>query len=189
MNILVAPSRQSAVRYLTNLAALFRGRLHDKTFMKNINTQNSFTHDTALLLLRGITGTVFVYHGAQKLFGSLDGFASYLSSLGIPFPQANAVLAASTEFFGGLALLAGIRVGIVAVPLVITMLVACFAHRSGGFAAANGGMEYPLTLAVVISAIGLLGAGRFTLENLIATLRVKSVPLDLSQHEPALREQ
>ena len=157
--------------------------------MKNINSQNSFTHDGALLLLRGIAGAVFVYHGAQKLFGGLDGFAGYLSSLGIPFPQANAVLAASTEFFGGLALLAGIRVGIIAVPLVITMLVACFAHRTGGFAAANGGLEYPLTLAFVITSIGLLGAGRFTLGNLVATLRVKSEPLDLSQREPALREQ
>ena len=157
--------------------------------MKNINTQNSFTHDAALLLLRGITGAVFVYHGAQKLFGGLDGFAGYLTSLGIPFPQANAILAASTEFFGGLFLLGGFRVGLTAVPLVITMLVACFAHRAGGFAAADGGMEYPLTLAAVTAAIGLLGAGRFNFGNLVTRLRVKSEPLDLSQTEPLMREQ
>jgi putative oxidoreductase len=157
--------------------------------MKNINSQNTFTHDSALLLLRGITGAVFAYHGAQKLFGGLEGFAGYLSSLGIPFPHANAVLAASTEFFGGIALLAGIRVSIVAVPLVITMLVACFAHRAGGFNSQNGGMEYPLTLSVVTAAIGLLGAGRFALGNLVAMLRAKSEPFDLSQREALLREQ
>jgi putative oxidoreductase len=157
--------------------------------MKNINSHNSFTHDSALLLLRGITGTVFVYHGAQKLFGGLQGFAGYLSSLGIPFPQANAIVAASTEFFGGLLLLAGVRVGLVAAPLVITMLVACFTHRAGGFASQNGGMEYPLTLAVVTAAIGLLGSGRFTVVRLLAKLRTRSAALDLSQREPLLHEQ
>jgi putative oxidoreductase len=157
--------------------------------MKNINSPNSFTHDSALLLLRGITGSVFVYHGAQKLFGGLEGFAGYVGSLGIPFPQANAVLAASTEFFGGLLLLAGVRVGLAAVPLVITMLVACYAHRAGGFDSQKGGMEYPLTLAIVTASLGLLGAGRFTLGTLVAGLRAKSEPLDLSQREPLLREQ
>lgn len=153
--------------------------------MKNTNSQNSVTQDSALLLLRAITGAVFVYHGAQKLFGGLDGFAGYLSSLGIPFPQANAGLAASTEFFGGLLLLAGFRVGWASVPLVITMLVACFAHRNGGFNSQNGGMEYPLTLAVVTASIGLLGAGRFTAGQLLLFLRAQSASLDLSQREPA----
>jgi hypothetical protein len=41
----------------------------------------------------------------------------------------------------------------------------------------------------VTAAIGLLGAGRFALGNLVAMLRAKSEPFDLSQREALLREQ
>ena len=68
--------------------------------------------DVALLLLRSILGVVFVYHGAQKLFGiwggmGLEGFEGFLASIGVPFAGASAVLVAAIEFFGGLALIAG----------------------------------------------------------------------------------
>jgi putative oxidoreductase len=145
--------------------------------MKTLTIRNHNTHDTALLLLRTMTGAVFAFHGAQKLFGlfgghGLNGFAAYLGSLGIPFPLANAWLAASAEFLGGVALLAGVGVGFASVPLVVTMLVASFALRAGGFDAQKGGFEFPLTLAVVTASVGLLGAGRFTLLN--ALRRVKN---------------
>ena len=135
--------------------------------MKTLNLRNSTTHDAALLLLRGITGTVFTYHGAQKLFGlfggaGLTGFAGYLDSIGIPFPLANASLAAGAEFLGGLALLAGVGVGVASLPLIVTMLVACFALRANGFDSQKGGFEFPLTLGIVTAAIGLLGPGRFS---------------------------
>lgn len=153
--------------------------------------RNQYTNNVALLLLRGIAGAVFTFHGAQKLFGvfggpGLNGFAGYLGSLGIPFPLANAYLAAGAEFFGGLALLAGFGVGIASVPLVVTMLVACFALRTGGFDSQKGGFEFPLTLAVVTTAVGLLGSGRYTLRAVLARLRDKSQSLQLGSTEPSL---
>ncbi|MBA4148177.1 MAG: DoxX family protein [Verrucomicrobia bacterium] len=154
--------------------------------MKTANVENQFSHDTALLLLRGITGAVFVFHGAQKLFGGLNGFAGYLASLGIPFPQLNAGLAAGVEFFGGLALIVGLRTSWAAIPLVATMLVACFALRNGGFDSQQGGMEFPLTLALVTAAIGLLGAGRFTLGHAVARLRSGSERI--AERKPLLHE-
>lgn len=145
--------------------------------MKTLDIRNSTTHDSALLLLRGITGTVFTYHGAQKLFGlfggpGLSGFAGYLDSIGIPFALANASLAAGAEFFGGLALLAGVGVGFASVPLVITMLVACSALRANGFDSQKGGFEFPITLGILTAAIGLLGPGRFSLTRVFRGSRV-----------------
>jgi putative oxidoreductase len=156
--------------------------------MKTLAIRNSTTHDFALLLLRAIAGTVFAYHGAQKLFGlfggpGLNGFAGYLGTIGIPFPLANAGLAAGAEFFGGLTLLAGVRVGVVSVPLGITMVVACFALRANGFDSQNGGFEFPLTLGILTAAIGLLGAGRFTLGR--PWRRVRSSPGRTAIQQPS----
>lgn len=159
--------------------------------MKTTTIRNQGSHETALLLLRVMLGTVFAFHGAQKLFGwfggpGLNGFASYLGSLGIPFPLANAYLAAGTEFIGGLALIAGVFVGFASIPLTITMLVACFALRAGGFDAQKGGFEFPLTLAVMTAAIGLLGAGRFTVTNVGLRTRNEKQSADVSHRQPSL---
>ena len=148
--------------------------------MKTINLRNQTTQDIALLLLRLIVGSVFIFHGSQKLFGGLDGFAGYLTSLGVPFPHLNAALAAGTEFIGGISLLVGFGTGFASVPLVITMAVACYAHSAAGFDSQKGGMEYPLTLGIVTAAIGLLGARRFSIEQVIAKLSARNRDADLS---------
>ncbi len=130
--------------------------------------------DLGLLTLRLGLATVFMYHGSQKLFGAfggpgLEGFTGYLTQLGIPFASLNAVLAASTEFFGGVALLVGLFVPLVSIPMVFTMLVAAFsAHQ--GFNAAAGGNEYPLMLAFATAALGMLGAGHFSVQALFPSV-------------------
>ena len=147
--------------------------------MTLISLRHRHAHDTALLLLRVMAGIVFAYHGAGKLFGAfggpgITGFSGYLGSLGIPFPLINAWLAAGTEFFGGLALIAGIGVRWASIPLTVTMLVASFVVNGKAFAATNGGLEYSLTLAVVSAALGLLGAGRFSLAALVRRTATQS---------------
>ncbi|AGA30858.1 DoxX family protein [Singulisphaera acidiphila] len=134
--------------------------------------QGVWTSELGRFLLRGALGVVFVGHGAQKLFGvfggpGLTGFSGFLDGLGIPFPMVNAVLAGSAEFFGGLALLAGVGTRAAAALLVVTMTVAAFAVRSRGLSVQNGGMEYPLVLAVLLFGIGLIGPGRLTVGSLI----------------------
>ena len=114
-----------------------------------------------------MVGLVFAFHGSQKLFGWFGGYGleatgQWMESLGLPFGTLSAVLAGGTEFFGGLALAAGLWSRWVAIPLAGTMLVGAFTAHSG-FDAQQGGMEYPLTLAAVCVALALLGGGRFAL--------------------------
>jgi len=62
--------------------------------------------DAGLVLMRGMLGAVFVFHGSQKLFGWFGGYGlqatgQWMESIGIPFGFVSAALAGSTEFFGG----------------------------------------------------------------------------------------
>ena len=134
-----------------------------------LNPMNSSTQriDLALLALRLTAGAVFVYHGAQKLFGAFGGYgiegtAGWMESIGIPFPVLSASLAGGAEFFGGLALIVGLGARLLSIPLTFTMLVA-IATTGGVFDNTAGGFEYPLVLAVLVASIGLVGPGRYAL--------------------------
>jgi putative oxidoreductase len=123
-------------------------------------------NDFALLLIRLILAAIFIYHGGGKLFGwfgghGLHGTAGFFAEHGIPYPQVAAVLSGATEFFGGLVLVLGIGTRLVAIPMAFNMAVACTTVHYGAFAAPRG-MEYPLTLAVVLVVMVALGPGRFT---------------------------
>ncbi|HTN74384.1 MAG TPA: DoxX family protein [Pirellulaceae bacterium] len=133
----------------------------------------SSAHHSGLLLMRIILGVVFMFHGSQKLFGlfggpGLEGFAGFLGTLGVPLPMLNAILASVAEFGGGLLLLVGLGTRLVAVPLVITMLIAAFKVHGGAFSAQASGLEYPLTLGLVTAGLGLTGAGAFSLDHVFA---------------------
>ena len=141
----------------------------------NTSTIHNRMQDAGSLLMRGVLGTVFVFHGSQKLFGwfggyGLQGTGQWMESIGIPFGLVSATLAGSIEFFGGLLLLAGIATRLVSMPMVITMIVAvATAHH--GFDAGQGGGEYPITLAAVLAGLGLIGPGRWTLPEAISRAR------------------
>ena len=148
--------------------------------MPSPGRSHALASDLGLLLIRLMLAAVFVFHGSQKLFGWFDGHgirgtAGFFDSLGIPMATTSAVVAGAAEFFGGLVLLLGTGTRLAAVPLIVTMLVATFtAHY--GFDAARGGMEYALTLAVVLTGLLLMGPGRFTLLRLIRKDRTSPRP-------------
>lgn len=125
--------------------------------------------DLGLLSMRLMLGVVFVFHGAQKLFGvfgghGIEGTAQFFESIGIPLPTVSVIAAGGAEFFGGLLLAAGVAPRLAALALAGTMFVAAFTAHSG-FAAQAGGMEYPLTLGVVSLGLFLTGPGRLTLRR------------------------
>ncbi|MEQ8767078.1 MAG: DoxX family protein [Planctomycetota bacterium] len=133
-----------------------------------MSQQRQFS-DLGLVLVRLALASVFVFHGSQKLFGwfggyGIDGTAQWMGNLGIPLPIVSTVLAGSAELFGGLLIGLGAFVRLVSIPVAFTMLVAGFTAHSG-FDASQGGMEYPLVLALVTAGIGLTGAGRWSVDG------------------------
>lgn len=127
--------------------------------------------DVGLLLIRCMVGVVMSFHGSQKLFGvfggsGIGGMIGYLQSKNVPLPTVSAWAAALAEFAGGLVLIAGVGVRAVVPFTVFTMLVAAFMSHGGAFDSQKGGMEYPLTLAVVMLGILLTGPGALTARRL-----------------------
>jgi putative oxidoreductase len=138
--------------------------------------QNSeSTLDVVKLILRGVLGWVFMYHGSQKLFGwlggsGIDGTASYFSSQGIHPSTFVAVVSGATELGGGIMLLAGLLTPLAGAALGADMLVAIFkVNASNGLISekAAGGYEINLTLLAMAASIALIGAGRISIDRLI----------------------
>src|SRR6266851_2414422 len=97
-------------------------------------------HPTARLqtwgiaILRVVVGSVFLVHGAQKLFMlGIPAVAAFMTHIGMPLPMASARLLTVVEFFCGLALVAGLLTRWAAVPLAVVMAVAMIrVHLSAG---------------------------------------------------------
>ncbi len=134
-------------------------------------------NDSAALALRVVAGLIFAAHGAQKLFGwfggyGLDGTGQFFGSVGLNPGYLMALLAGAAEFFGGLALIAGVLVRPAAAALAFAMLVAIFAvHASKGFFLDKGGYEYALALFAVSLSLVFSGAGRFSVDRMLAGAR------------------
>jgi putative oxidoreductase len=138
--------------------------------------------DLGLLLIRLMLGVVGVFHGGQKLFGLFGGpglkaTAGAFEGLHLPQPTAGAVLAGAAEFFGGILLALGIFPRLAALPWAFAMFVAAFKVHYPNFSAQNNGMEYPLTLAIVLIGLFFTGPGRLTLAHAFgAGPRSRSAP-------------
>ena len=119
------------------------------------------------LALRLYLAPIFIAVGLHK-FMNLSDIADWFGNpdwgLGLPAPMLMAILAASAELFGGIALLFGIAVRWFVIPLMITMLVAAFAVHwdKGWFAVAPGNPE--TSTAKPLATLGIPAAKR-SLEN------------------------
>lgn len=93
----------------------------------------------APLALRLYLAPIFWIAGTNKISGFDDTVAWFGNpdwGLGLPFPWLMAFLAASTEVAGAIGLLLGLAVRWLAIPLMVTMLVAAFAvHWENGWQA------------------------------------------------------
>jgi putative oxidoreductase len=136
---------------------------------------NPFTTDKAgsagLLVLRLFLGLGLLAHGLQKflVFG-VSGFAGFLEKLGTPAPQLSAWLSASTELAGGLLVAAGLLTRPAAALLAVNMGVAAVLAHSGYFITNTPpGREYALNLAAAFAALALTGAGRYSIDQRLAS--------------------
>ncbi len=134
--------------------------------------------DLALLILRVAFGVCFIVHGMGKLGlvgpGNMEGFTSWLKSLGFPMPALQARLAMLTELVGGALLMVGLGTRAAAVFILVAMLVAAFTgHKGGGYLITNNppGNEYALNLGILMVVLLLLGPGQYSLDHLLFAVR------------------
>jgi putative oxidoreductase len=148
-----------------------------------------------LLLLRlGVGGTLMA-HGYPKLFGGPgkkppervakllgpnwpaaverggpEGFASALESMDVPYPLAGAYASGSAEFFGGMALILGLKTRLAALMVAGNLSVAIWkVHWQKGLYG-EGGFEFPLSLATGAATLGLTGPGAVSVDGLCSKL-------------------
>ncbi|MGI8497191.1 MAG: DoxX family protein [Gemmatimonadaceae bacterium] len=128
--------------------------------------------DVGLLVLRVILGVIFAAHGAQKIFMmGLAATSGMFAQIGIPLPRLSAPAVALLEFGGGLALIAGLLTPLVALGLAIDMLGAVLMVKAKGGFFAPRGAEYELLLCAASVALGLTGAGAYSLDRVMRARR------------------
>lgn len=123
--------------------------------------------DYGIALLRVTLGVMFLAHGLLlKVFVfTMPGTAAFFESIGFPGWLAYATVIAET--IGGLLLIAGLHIRLVALALTPILLGAWYVHAGNGwvFSAPNGGWEYPAYLLVLCVAQALLGSGALSLRR------------------------
>lgn len=132
--------------------------------------------DVALLVLRVFLGVIFLAHGAQKLFGAFggDGIAGtkgFFEQIGIRPAGPMAVVAALTEFGGGLLVLTGLLTPLGALAVAGTMIIAIVkVHGKSGFFIQKGGYEYNVAVIGMAATLILAGAGEYSLDATLGIL-------------------
>jgi putative oxidoreductase len=85
-----------------------------------------------------IVGFGFLAHGWAKWSRGPSGFGKLLAQIGVPLPDLTAWLVMLVEILGGLAILAGVLVAMVSLPLIVSLLVAMFTVQLRfGFSSVN----------------------------------------------------
>lgn len=125
--------------------------------------------DTSLLFLRLVIAYFFIPAGWQKLMAGEQKWlwlGNQMQYFGIYFlPITWGLLAACTEFFGGVAMLLGVGVRIAAFFMMCVMIVALRMH----FATGDSWQIWwrPLSLFIILIALIFAGAGYFSFNALI----------------------
>ena len=133
----------------------------------------------ALVPLRLVIGFGFAAHGYAKLSRGPENFATILAALGVPQPHVMAWATSLLEFVGGLAVMAGVFVVPLTLPLAAIMLTALFSvHLQYGFSSIRlkavtpsgaefGPVGYEVNLLYIAGLLALAvgGPGRLSLTS------------------------
>ncbi|HKB96744.1 MAG TPA: DoxX family protein [Rhizomicrobium sp.] len=135
--------------------------------------------------LRLIVGYGFMEHGYAKLVRGPEAFAAILHALGVPAPELLAWATIGIELLGGLAVLLGLLIPLMSVPMAIVLLVAIFTvHLPNGFSSiklmsvdaagahfGQPGYETDLLYLAGLAALMLGGPGPLALDRLLLRAR------------------
>jgi putative oxidoreductase len=136
------------------------------------------------LILRLTLGLVMFPHGAQKLLGWYGGFGFdgtlgfFTEKMGLPWIIAFLIIMG--ESFGSLGLLVGFLTRFSAVSIGVIMLGAItLVHWPNGFfmnwfgKQVGEGFEYHLLVLGIATVLTIIGAGRWSVDQLVAEKVVK----------------
>jgi putative oxidoreductase len=121
-----------------------------------------------LLLLRVVVGVTMMLHGYNhwRGGGKIAGTARWFSGLGLRQGILQAWMSVVTEIGAGFLLVLGLLTPLACAAVISVMLIAgLLAHRKNGFFVFKDGFEYVLVLAVVCLLLGLVGPGRFSVDD------------------------
>ena len=138
--------------------------------------------------LRLIVGYGFMEHGFAKLSRGPEAFADILHMIGVPAPYVMAWATILTEIIGGLAVILGAFVTLVALPMAALLVVATFTvHLPYGFSSIKllsvtvtgaqfgpPGYELNLLYLACLAALVLGGSGPLTIDGLLRKRRSSS---------------
>lgn len=135
--------------------------------------------DAGLLVVRLFAGFALAFgHGLGKLPPS-PGFVEGVGAMGFPLPGLFAWAAAFAEFAGGLLLAAGLLTRPASLLILFTMATAAFIrHAPDPFS----GKEKALLFLFVALLFLLAGAGRYSLDALLARRRAKPESTEVKIH-------
>jgi len=115
--------------------------------------------------LRVAVATIFIKHGAQKLFVfGFSGVTGAFTQMGVPLPGVTGPFIALLEFFGGIALVIGLLTRLIALGFVCDMLGAILlVQLKSGFS------HYELEFLLLGSSLALVlaGPGEFSVDALL----------------------
>lgn len=119
----------------------------------------------AIGLVRIVAGVIFMAHGYQKFFiMGIDGTTGFFTQVGVPLPGITAIISATLELVGGLALLLGVFARFIAIPLAFDILGAIvFVHIRNGFFVPKG-IEFVTLLLASAVAIAIAGPGALSID-------------------------
>ena len=143
-----------------------------RTYVDHVETTAVPVHSDALLLLgRILLGGIFVISGYGKLMG-LAAFAASLEKSGVPYASTLAPIGAGVEFFGGLAIVLGIKARYAALLMALfTINATLISHRFWEFqdvAMFKGQSVHFMKNVAILGAFLLLfvqGGGRLSLDG------------------------
>jgi putative oxidoreductase len=134
--------------------------------MKLFRSPSPDSVSTGLAVLRIGAGVVFLNHGYQKMFVfGFSGVTDAFTHMGVPLPGVIGPLIELLEVFGAVALIFGFLTRPLALAFVCDMLGAILLVRlKDGFSK----YELEFMLLTASAALFFTGAGRFSIDSLIA---------------------
>jgi len=141
-----------------------------RSLLATLDSAASFLQSPLLLVIRLYWGISFAQTGWGKLM-HLDKTTGYFESLHIPMPKLNAIMAGSTECFGGALLALGLFARPVSIPLIGTMLVAYYTADREALMAITSDPDKFVTAAPFLFLLAALivlvfGPGKLSLDAL-----------------------